>query len=208
MSILDKLASSVGQRDEQPNIALAETIAVAGDKTAVQELVAGLQHKKKDIQSDCIKTLYEIGERKPGLIADYIDVFVPLLESKNNRLQWGAMTALNAIAGVNPDGVFAVLGRLALAVDKGSVITRDHYVAILIKLAAVPKYAGNAFALLLEQLQSCPTNQLPMYAENAMPLINAGNRTDFVLLLTSRLDEIEKESKRKRVEKVIRKVNK
>jgi hypothetical protein len=39
------------------------------------------------------------------------------------------------------------------------------------KLEAQKKYQGKAFPLLLEQMTTCPTNQLPMYAENALPII-------------------------------------
>lgn len=56
-------------------------------------------------------------------------------------------------------------------------------------------------------MMTCPTNQLPMYAENAIPIVNAANRGAFVRVLASRLDEIEKESKRSRVQKVIKKVS-
>jgi hypothetical protein len=47
-----------------------------------------------------------------------------------------------------------------------------------------------------------------MYAENALPVIDAGLKDKFVKTLSGRLDEIEKESKRKRVEKVIKKLSK
>jgi hypothetical protein len=87
----------------------------------------------------------------------------------------------------------------------GSVITKDHGVNILIKLCSIKQYANNAFTLLNEQLLSSPTNQLPMYAERAMSIINDKNKTLFVKTLTSRLGDIEKDSKRKRVEKVIKK---
>lgn len=63
MSIIDQLASSLGRRDEVPNQELAEKIAAAKDKKAVKDLVDNLANKNKDIQSDCIKVLYEIGER-------------------------------------------------------------------------------------------------------------------------------------------------
>ena len=92
--------------------------------------------------------------------------------------------------------------------DKGSVITNDHCVNILIKLGATKEYADNAFSLLNERLLKSPTNQLPMYAENAMPIINDKNKTIFINTLTSRLGEIEKDTKRIRVEKVIKKLNK
>jgi hypothetical protein len=39
---------------------------------------------------------------------------------------WGAMCAIDAIAGARPKEVLAVLPKMMAAVDKGSVITRDH----------------------------------------------------------------------------------
>ena len=86
MSILNKLASALDRRDELPNEELAKQIADKNDNEAVKELVANLSNKRKDIQNDCIKVLYEIGERKPALIAAYAKEFIDLLASRNNRL--------------------------------------------------------------------------------------------------------------------------
>ncbi|HMQ63397.1 MAG TPA: hypothetical protein PKE06_22125 [Flavilitoribacter sp.] len=206
MSVIDHLASAFDRRDEKPNLDLAAKIAESEDLKAVEELVANLQNRNKDIQSDCIKVLYEIGARKPGMIAGHIQAFLSLLESRNNRLQWGAMTALDCIAEVNPEAVYAELPRLAAAADQGSVITRDHYVGILIKLCRVEAYRDSAFALLNEQLLGCPENQLPMYAENALPVIGGDFAALFRETLTSRLDDFEKASKRARIEKVLKKL--
>jgi len=205
MTVLNKLASSLNRRDEVPNQELAKQIAEKNDSKATKELVENLHNKNKNIQSDCIKVLYEIGEQKPALIAPYAKEFIALLNNKNNRLQWGAMTAINTITTENPKLVYAALPKIVAITDSGSVITRDHCVNILIKLCSVKQYAGNAFALLIEQLLNSPTNQLPMYAENAIPIINDKNKKLFIKTLSSRLDEIEKDTKRKRVEKVIKK---
>lgn len=206
MSIIDKLAISLGRRDEKPNEELAEQIAKKNDDKAVKELVALIEHKDKNIQSDAIKVLYETGARKPELISAYIKEFIRLLDSNNNRIQWGAMTAIDYVTSENPKAVHAALPRIIAIADAGSVITRDHAVGILTKLCAVKQYEDDAFSLLVEQLKKCPTNQLPMYAENAVPIITAKNKVAFVKVLQSRLDEIEKESKRKRVEKIIKKL--
>ncbi|HEX5154591.1 MAG TPA: hypothetical protein VFW07_24260 [Parafilimonas sp.] len=205
MSILNKLASSLNRRDELPNQELAKQIADKNDNEAVKELVANLANKSKDIQNDCIKVLYEIGERKPVLIAGYAKEFIGLLDHKNNRLQWGAMTAIDAITFENPKLIYASLSKIIASADKGSVITKDHAVNILIKLCSLKQYAADAFSLLVEQLLNSLTNQLPMYAEKAMPVINEKNKQFFVRTLNSRLNDIEKETKRKRVEKVIKK---
>ena len=208
MSIIPKLATSLNRRDEVPNQELAEEIVRNEDIAAVGELVENVKNKNKGIRYDCIKTLYEVGYGKPHLIADHLPAFLSLLENKDNRLQWGAMTALGCIVKEKPADIFASLGRIVEAAEKGSVITRDHCVNILISLSAIDRYADKTFPLLLEQLTSSPTNQLPMYAENALPIITAGNKHRFIEVLAGRLDEIEKESKRKRVEKVIAKAGK
>src|SRR5262245_35715485 len=98
MRVIDKLAISLNRRDEVPNQELAQKIVAIGDQSAVKELIDNLASKNKGIQHDCIKVLYEIGERKPDLIATYHKEFGSLLESKDNRLVWGAMTALHMIA--------------------------------------------------------------------------------------------------------------
>jgi hypothetical protein len=207
MTVISKLAISLGRRDEVPNQELARDIAAAKDKAAIKELIENLKHKDKNIQSDCIKVLYEIGEQQPDLIAIYDKEFFGLLSNKNNRLVWGAMSALDCIASVNPDGIYKNLAIILDTADKGTVITKDHAVSILIKLAANKIYTDHALNLLFGMLKTCATNQLPMYAENAMPVVTHPFKIYFIEILASRLDEIEKETKRKRVEKVIKKMS-
>ncbi len=134
MSVLPALAHSMGRRDEVPNQELAVKIALGNKKGAVKELVANLQNKSKDIQHDCLKEWYEIGLLKPAMISGYLPVFISLLQSKNNRMQWGAMAAIDNIAAQNEDAVYAVLPQIIDAADKGSVITRDRAVSVLIRL--------------------------------------------------------------------------
>jgi HEAT repeat protein len=207
MTVIDQLASSLDRRDEIPNQELAKKIISKNDKKAIKELVENLQNKNKKIQSDCIKVLYEIGEKKPSLISEYAKEFIQLLDSKNNRLQWGAMTALDSITLENPKLIYTSLVKIISVSDNGSVITKDHAVNILIKLSSFKQYTDDAFSLLIEQLLMCPTNQLPMYAEKALPVINDKNKKLFIKTLSSRLNDIEKETKRKRVEKVIKKLS-
>ena len=205
MSIINKLSSSLNRRDELPNIKLAIEIVSKNDKNAVKELIETLQNKS--LQNDCIKVIYAIGERKPALIAGYVKEILALVEHKNNRLQWGAMTALHAITLENPKAIYAGLSKIIAAADRGSVITKDYAVNILITFCSIKNYSSNAFSLLIEQLKGSPVNQLPMYAEKAMPVINDNNKLIFIKTLVSRLDDIEKDTKRKRVEKVIRKLS-
>jgi hypothetical protein len=206
MSIISKLASSLHRHDEVPNKELAQQIIKANDKKAIKELVENLSNKDTKIQNDCIKVLYEIGEHQATLIAGYDKEFLALLENKNNRLVWGAMTALDCITSINPKGIYKNLAKILAAAEHGSVITKDHGINILIKLAADKNFTDSSLTLLLDQLKTCATNQLPMYAENALPVITGKYKNDFIKVLTSRLNDIEKESKQLRVKKVIKKM--
>ena len=206
MGVIDKLATSLNRRDETANQELAQSIADHADRLAVKELVDNLTNRNKNIQSDCIKVLYEIGERKPALISKYAKDFLALLESKNNRLVWGAMTALDTITLEDPETIRSGLPAIVRSTNSGSIIARDHAVSILTKMITIRKYEKTAFKLLIEQLKTCPTNQLPMYAENAMRIVNDDNRKTFVNTLSSRTRSIETLSKRRRVEHVIKKL--
>jgi len=97
MSVIDKLATSLSRRDELPNKELAQEIVGNKDAAAVKELVQNLRNKNKGIQGDCIKTLYEVAETEPTLVAIYVNDILALLHSNNNRMQWGAMTAPSMI---------------------------------------------------------------------------------------------------------------
>lgn len=207
MSILQKLASANNIRNTEPNKELAAELTKTKDKKAVKELVENLKHKDKNIQSDCIKVLYEIGEQQPDLIADYDKTFLELLYNKNNRLVWGAMTALNCIVSINPHGMYKHLNTILDIAEKGSVITKDHAVGILTKLSKEKKYADDTLVLLMDIMKTAATNQLPKYAENAIPVITENYKKDFVKVLSGRLDDFETETKKVRLQKVIKKLS-
>lgn len=208
MTILNKLSSALKRRDEVPNQALAREVAQANDRAAVNELVENLAHTDKNIQSDCIKVLYEIGATNPALIAEHYKAFGKLLDSKNNRLVWGAMTALDAIALEQPQGVYGLLAKILATAEAGTVITRDHAVGILVKLGGLKKYADKCFPLLLEQLRACPNNQFPMYAEMALTIANGNNKAELQKVMQARLGKLEKESQQKRILQALKRLEK
>jgi len=208
MNAINLLATSLNRGDDKPNQELADGIIQSNRTDWVQELVENLNNKDKNIQSDCIKVLYEIGARgAASMIAPYYKTFGDLLLSKNNRLVWGAMYALETITSVNPSDIYSILPAICKAIDNGSVITIDGGVSILAKLAAVKEYNETAFPLLLEQLNHCPTKQLPMYAEKSVKAINASNKNQFIDLLRERYSEMDKDSQKKRLDKVLKHVS-
>lgn len=208
MSVITKLASSQGLNDESANIALATEIAEGNDKKAVAELITLLQHKSKHIQSDAIKVLYETGALAPKLLVPHTSVFVSLLSSTNNRLVWGAMTALDEIAHIAPADIAGALDKIMNAADKGSVIAKDHAMSILVKLSMHKQYAGNALATLLERLAASPDNQFAMYAENIVTVIPSEMKPALIAIVETRLKAIAKESQQKRLQKLLKKLHK
>lgn len=57
ISILPKLAVSIGRKNENPNIDLAIEIVKEANKTAIKELVNHLENNNKGIQSNCVKEI-------------------------------------------------------------------------------------------------------------------------------------------------------
>jgi hypothetical protein len=203
MSVLGKLASALGRNDEQPNVELAEVLAAKPDAAAIAELAGALAAGPTAASNDAIKVLYELGERRPELVAPHAKAFLTLLGGKNNRNVWGALQAIETITSLQPDAVLAELPKIIAAADKGSVIAKDKAVAILVKLAAAG-HGPQVLPVLLERLEGAAPNQFPMYAEQALPVIDAAHRAAFVRLLETRLAGIEASAKRMRVEKVLR----
>ncbi len=205
ISVLDQLASALGRHDERPNVELAETLAASGDKAAIVVLVSVLITAKTPIQNDAIKVLYEIGERRPELVAPHADAFLALLTSGSNRNVWGALTAIDTITPLAAKTIANHLDAILAAADKGSVIAKDKAVAILAKLAAVG-FADNAVPILLATLKTAAVNQLPMYAETTAPVISPAHTAAFRAVLEKRLPGIPQPAKRARIEKVLRKL--
>lgn len=208
MTVIDHLASSLDRKDETPNLELAARIAKSNDQVAVAELLALLEGKNKKIRHDSIKVLYELGALNPRLIEAGTSTFQSLLSSKDNRMVWGAMTALHSLVERQADALFQMLPDILQAVDAGSVITRDQAVGIMIGLVGNTRHAKEALPLLREQLRTCPENQFPMYAERSMEVLAAADRAAFVQLLEARLPSLSKASGQKRVERVLRRVMK
>jgi uncharacterized protein YjgD (DUF1641 family) len=206
MNILQLLSSSIGRKDKEQNKKLAVEIANQENIEAIKELITNLNSNDKNIQSDCIDTLYEVGYRKPELIADYHNDFLKLLESKNNRLVWGGMIALSTITDFKHKEVFETLDKIMTITDNGSVITIDNGVKILIKLTKYSEYFETTNHLLMEQLLKCPIKQLPMYSERTLECITDRNKMEFVQLLENRFPECEKESQKKRLEKILKRM--
>ncbi len=191
MSVLDKIAFYQNRRDEVPNQQLAKELAQTENKSGIAEIASNLQNKNKNIQSDCLKVLYEIGYLKPELIADWVNDFLDLLKSKNNRMIWGAMIALATIADKKPKEIYAKLDDVTAAVDKGTLITVVWGVKALAKVAAADKnYKQKIFPFLIAQLKKCIPRDVPMHAESILPAVNDQNKQEFLRIIEARKPEM------------------
>lgn len=202
MSVLGRLASALGRNDEVPNQELAAEIAQYGDAGAVAELAAQLGCKDRAIESDSIKVLYEVGERRPDLIAPHVDAFIDQLSSKNNRMVWGAMTALGMIAGQTAARIWPRVGEVIRTNDAGSVITQDWGIRVLSDVSgAQPEYEARLFPYLLRFLETTIPRDVPKHAASIMATVNSGNQAAFLEVLDRRAPEL-KPSQMTRVRKI------
>lgn len=207
MSVLNRLAHSLGRRDEVPNQDLARDLAAKKDKSGIREVAENLWNKDRNIQADCIKVLYEVGAIEPKLISDYTDDFVKCLRSKNNRLAWGGMTALTEVAKSNPDAVFENLDAIKKAKETGSVITVDNAISALAYTAAANKnYNESIFPYLLRHLAGCRPKEVPQHSEKTLPAVNSDNKAVFIKVLEKRIEDLSG-SGLSRVKKVIKQAN-
>jgi len=200
--MIEKLACKLGRNDEAPNIELAESLCQSEDAFGIREIVDGLKDKDKAVASDCIKVLYEIGERKPSLISEYADDFLSLLSSRNNRLVWGGMTALATIAEVTPNVIYGSIDRVLSAWGDGGAITVDNGITVLSKLCKADKaYESHLFPLLLGHLQKCRPFDVARHAERMSVCVNKKNVKDFLDALDTRKEQLSG-SQSKRVRKL------
>jgi hypothetical protein len=203
-SILNQISYYRNVRDETPNQELARQLAQTRNTAGIQEIAAHLWDKNKNIQSDCLKVLYEIGYLEPHLIADYVEDFLMLLHSKNNRLVWGAMIALASVADLRADAVWAQINDVQRAVDTGSVITVVWGMRALAKVAATsPARRDRIFPFLKHIIETCIPRDVPTHAESMLCAVDKSLRAEFQSVLEARRAEMTS-SQQARLKKVLK----
>ena len=204
-SMLNQIASALSRNDETPNIELAERLAKSQNAAAISEIASGLTMDKATA-NDCIKILYEIGERNPQLILPHAEVFLDLLKSKNNRLVWGAMTALGQITALCPEKVFARFEDVYSAFETGSVITADHSMTVFASLCrANQAYEQKILPILTNHFESCRAKEIPQHFERVSECITPDNAALFQAAIQKRYGEMSK-SQQARVNKVLKRI--
>jgi hypothetical protein len=207
MSVLGRLAGALGRRDEAPNVALAQELAASGDRAGIALLADALANGPRPVRGDAIKALYELGALRPDLLRPHAGALIAALDSFDNRLVWGAMTGLDALAAAYPALIAAHLPAILAAAECGSVIAKDKAVSMLATLASLPGAAGpEAWRQLLLILRDAPVNQAAMYAEAALRAAPMREPEALAEAVRTRLAGIAAPAKRARLEKVLRKL--
>ena len=191
MSTLDKIAFSQNRHDEVPNQILARELAETKNKDGIREIVENLGNKNKNVRSDCLKVLYEIGYLDPGLISDYGNDFLKLLKSKDNRMVWGAMIGLATIAGRHPKEIWEQIDDVIYITESGTVITLVWGMRALARVAAADEnYKEKIFPFLLKQIRVCIPRDVPTHTESILCAVDQKNKGELLSILEARRAEL------------------
>jgi len=204
MSVLNRIAYFQNRRDEVPNQELACDLAAKKDRAGICEIAEHLWDKEQNIQSDCLKVLYETGYIEPSLISDIVDDFLKLLHHRNNRMVWGSMIALSTIASLQADKLYPHIDEIRKIMDKGTIITVDAGVKTLAGIASVKEsHRKTILPYLLSLLASCRPVDVPRHAEQILLAVNTKSRDAFIAVLEKRMSDL-KASQLPRAKKVIK----
>jgi hypothetical protein len=191
VSVTRRIAYFQGRRDERPNQDLARSLARSRNLEAIEEIAENLHSPNRNIQSDCLKVLYEIGYLDPPLIAGYVDEFLDLLSSKHNRLVWGGMIALATVSPLKPGAIGRRLGEVVRAIEGGTPITVVWGVKVLATVAgAERRLRAKSLPVLKRVLTSCLPRDVPMHAESILTVIDAAERKPFLAIVAARQPEL------------------
>lgn len=189
--LLNRLAYLQTRRDRTPNLDLARDLVARDDMTGIREIAENMANENKNIHSDCMVVMYEIGIIDPNLITQYAEDFIKLLKSRHDNMVCGAMTALAEIAKVKPDFIFKHLDEIKKASEAGSDSTVDQSISALAHTAAANEnYSKAIFPYLLKHLSTCRPRDVPQHAEKILPALNVSNKDEFIKTLKKRNDDL------------------
>lgn len=193
MSVLNKISFYQNVKGEVPNQELARELAESENIEGIKEIALNLWNKEKKVQSDCIKVLYEIGYIKPELIAGYLDDYLELLKSKQNKLVWSGMIAISVVAKSKAKEIHENLELIKTTIERGSVITVDGGIKTLSIVASHNEdYRKEIFPYLIEHLENCRPKEIPMHSEFIFNSVTNENKQKYLDVLNNRKDILTK----------------
>ena len=108
----------------------------------------GLASTDAKTKYDCAKRLMLLARKKPSELYPHIDEFSRLLDHENRLIRWMAIDILGEVASVDRRGkVDKVLSRLIACLNQGEMITANHAISSLARIASskpalVPRVAA------------------------------------------------------------------
>ncbi len=206
MNIVDRFSSSLDQRDQGPNEVIAQQVADENNLTLLGEVIQVIHSSASvRIKNDAVMVLMALSRINAAHLKEYVDLLVGILTSKSNRQVFGGMIALANVTPLVRDKVQPHLSIILEAMDRGTVVTRDHGFTILTELYQIDQ-TGDLLALIHEQLLSAPPNQVGQYTEKFMAVVKKGDVPIFIEALEVRSGELTNEHHRKRLGKNMKKL--
>ncbi|MEQ8239265.1 MAG: hypothetical protein RIA69_08620 [Cyclobacteriaceae bacterium] len=207
MSIIAQLSTSLNRRDQGPNKALAKKLINEKNEADIAELIQIIKHPpNQKILFDALKVSELLSEKDPNILANDFDLILTHVKSKTNKVAWMAMCVLSHISPFRQKETYQVLPSILHIMDHAGVIQRDKGITIL--LALYKNYTDEVGSLLLDQILSCPPNQVGQYAEKWMSMISEEEKPGLISALEQRLAEFDHPSHIKRTTKNLKKLNK
>lgn len=189
--LLNRLGYLQTRRDRTPNLDLARDLVARDDMAGIREIAENMQNDNKNIHSDCMNVMYEIGRIDPSLITPYAADFIKFLKSKHHHMVQGAITALAEIAKVAPQLIFKNLAEIQRITETGIDDAVDKSISALAHTAAGgAEYSNVIFPYLLQHLLSCHHKHVPERAEKILPAVNENNNLEFIKTLKKRLESL------------------
>ncbi|MDH5721181.1 MAG: hypothetical protein OEZ13_11300 [Spirochaetia bacterium] len=196
-------------RSEVPNRMLAKELAESENIEGIKEISEYLFDKNKSIASDCIAVLYEIGYTKPKLISQHLNIFLQLLESKNNRMVWGAMIAIANISKLKAKDIYKNIDLILNTMKKGTVITEVWGIKSLAEICIANKnYKEKLQPVLFDYLEKCRPVDFAARVETILPVIINQEENNQISKIIIKKDKELSEAQKKKLKSVINKYNK
>ena len=189
--LLNRLGYLQTRRDRTPNLDLARDLAARDDTAGIREIAENMWNDNKNIHTDCMNVMYELGRVDPNIITPYAGDFIKFLKSKHQIMAQGAITALSEIAKVKPDFIFQHLDEIKKVTETGSEISVNKSISALAYTAAAnEEYSKAIFPYLLQHLLTCHHKEVPEHAERILPAVNENNNFEFIKTLEKRMDDL------------------
>lgn len=209
MKYIGKIAFHQNIRNETPNRELAKELCEANNIQGIKEISEYLFDKNKSIASDCLAVMYEIGYQKPELIADYLEIFLELLQSKNNRMVWGAMIAIANISTIKAKEIYKKIDLIIETAKKGTLITEVWGIKVMAGVSlADEKYKEKLFPLLSAYLERARPVDFSARLEVVLPVLSTRHDIKEITKIAQKKKDELSDSQTKKMMTIINKYNK